>query len=127
MIDRKSLDLHPASRLAARCLERLGVAPDPAVTPLVQLLGVHLSRSRTEDRLLARAAELSQLPPDQAVAFLVPDPQELRLELAGVGDRWPVLAGHLNSLLADLKRAPKVSDVGAVLAENLLNSLGLAA
>jgi hypothetical protein len=125
MIDRKSLDLHPASRLEARCLERLGVAPDPAVTPLVQLLG-HLSRSRTEDGLRARAAELSQLPPDQAVAFLVPDPQELRLELAGVGDRWPVLEGHLNSLLADLKRAPKVSDVGAVLAENLLNSLGLA-
>lgn len=94
----------------------------------MQLLIAYLGRTpASPDGLRARAAELSELPPEQAVAFLVPDPQELRLELAGVGDRWPVLEGHLNSLLADLKRAPKVSDVGAVLAENLLNSLGLAA
>ena len=126
MIDRKLIDLHPASRLAAAWLQNLQI--QSSMTPLLRLTLEYLERVAPVDSpanylvdLRQQAWELTNQPPDQVAALFCPDWEDL--QVLEPDQAWPALREQLDSLYQSLLPKKTLRDVGSLLADNLLASL----
>ena len=134
MIDQK-LSKHPASKLAAACLEKLRRPPSTAATPLLRLAIYYLDSLQPEDfhganhhllDLREEAHRLAAQADQTSVASLfLPDQGQFREDLREVpqNQEWPILSEHLDLLEAEMRQESSIDGAARLLAENLHNSL----
>lgn len=126
MIDRRLIETHPASQVAAQRLHQAGWPADQNLTPLLRLTTAYLEANpQAAPGLLERARLLAGNSPVWAAAILTSEYEAMEADLAASpkGAEWPALKPHLDSLAGELRRAASPRDAARLLAENLDASL----
>lgn len=109
MLDQTLLN-HPANKMALEALRKAGVTPSDQWYPLTQLV---MNRLEAMPRGDGTPAEMNELlaqtqmvdGPDQTLALLVEDQEQLNEDLANASDPKKVLAKHLDQMMVGLRRA----------------------
>lgn len=128
MIDRKLIDGHPVSKLAAGLLKESG----DDLTPMLALVSEYLEPLRPNRRpgnnylpdMQEMVSELARQPQAKVAELFTDDLETLEYDLEQEPNRWPVLKEHLDALYQRLKELSP-SAVAAALADNLFQNLRL--